>query len=61
MSKQEDARRRLMEFIPHLMVAANMASMQQPGSQVCLAVVSRNQEGEGALTAAFECQDFSAT
>ena len=54
----DDSKRRLMEILPHLMVAANMAKMQEPDGEVCLAVVSKKPDGSGRLTASFECPDF---
>lgn len=50
----DDARKRLLDMVPHLLVATEMARLQVPDGKVGLAVIATSADGSGRVTARFE-------
>jgi hypothetical protein len=54
----EEARERLIDAIPHIAIAMQMAKIEVPDGVVQLAVVSKRANGSGRVTATFEGEEF---
>lgn len=52
------ARERLLELMPHLRVALEMAAIEMPGGKVELGVIVSGEEGNGRITCRFSGADF---
>jgi hypothetical protein len=49
--KIDSAKERVIDGIVHLMLAMNIAKVENPGGTVGLAVISKNLDGSGRVTA----------
>lgn len=52
------AQTRLKAALPHIALAVKMAQAQDPSGRVALAVLVKNPDGTGQITASFECEGF---
>jgi hypothetical protein len=51
LTKKEEARQRLLAVLPVLLEAVGVAREDFPEGEVCLAVIGKNKDGSGRLTA----------
>ena len=49
----DEARKRLLNVLPHIWIAVEMAKAQHKGGSAALAVVSKKADGSGQITAQF--------
>jgi hypothetical protein len=55
---QEEARQRLLEALPHVRLAMEMARIEVPGGTVGLAIIAKSTSGTGRITATFDGDEF---
>lgn len=55
----DDAKKRLINILPHLGIAFSMAKIQvPPDGKVCIGIIAKEADGGGRVTATFEAEQF---